>query len=380
MRTFDAVVIGLGAHGSAAALSLARRGLRVVGVEAGPRGHELGSSSGRSRMIRRAYFEHPAYSPLLDAAFAGWATLGEAIGRPLVDVLGGFYAGASGSVVLQGSIASAVAQGIEHEVLDAAEARRRWPAFELGDEFAALYDPGAGMIRPEVAIEAQLVQAERAGAELRFGERAIDWRPGAGGGIEVETGGEVLAAGHLVIAAGAWTNDLVPDLALPLEVERIPVVWFEPDPTGAAGLGLGRLPVWIVETEFDGAFYGFPYDPATGLKVTRHYSEDFVEPDAVDRAVSARDVDRIRAFSRRHMPIADAPVRGSTVCLYTDTPDRHFVLDTHPAVAGVAFASACSGHGFKFAPVIGEILADLALTGSTDHPIGLFRVDRFARA
>jgi sarcosine oxidase len=379
METFDAIVIGLGAHGSAAALALARRGLTVLGIEARERGHELGSSGGHSRMIRRAYFEDPGYLPLLTAAWDGWEALAAAAGEPFVEVTGGLYAGPADSAVFRGSVASALVQGLPHEVLDAAEIRRRWPAFTVGDEVGGLYDPGAGMIRPERAIAAQVRLAEEAGAEPHFSERAIDWRPvggGTTGGVEVETDRAVYAARSLAIAAGAWTGAFVPDLGLPLEVERMPVLWFEPtiDP---ASVSVGRFPVWLIDTVEDGTFYGFPYDPAVGLKVSRHHSGEACEPDSVDRSIRPADVERARAFSRRTMPPADGPLRHSTVCLYTNTPDFNFVIDVHPRVPGVAYASACSGHGFKFAPIVGEILADLATTGSTPHDIDQFRASRF---
>jgi len=375
--TFDAIVIGLGAHGSAAALELARRGARVLGIEAGDRGNLLGSSGGRSRMIRRAYFEDPGYLPLLDAAWSGWERLGEAAGETFIEVTGGLYGGPADSDVLRGSVSSAELQGIPHEVVDAAEIRRRWPVFTPGDEVGGLYDPGAGMIRPERAIAAQLRLAAERDAELRFRERVVDWRPVENGNLEVETDLGVYGADFLVIAAGAWTGSFVPDLALPLEVERMPVLWFEPT-VPVADVSAGRLPIWILDTAVDGTFYGFPYDDEAGLKVSRHHSGDVVDPDTVDRGEQPADVERVRTFSRSFFPGADGPLRESIVCLYTNTPDLAFVIDVHPAVPGVAFASACSGHGFKFAPVVGEILADLAVTGSTRHDIDRFRASRFA--
>ncbi len=373
---FDAIVIGLGAHGSATALALARRGARVLGLEVGERGHELGSSGGRSRMIRRAYFEDPAYLPLLEAAWAGWDALGEAAGETFVEVTGGLYGGPADSEVFLGSVSSAQIQDLPHDVLDADEIRRRWPVLTVGDEMGALFDPGAGMIRPERAIAAQLRLAEQDDAELRFRERVVDWRPASLGGFEVETDLGVYGADYLVIAAGAWTGSFVPDLRLPLEVERVPVFWFEPK-VPVAEVSIGRLPIWILDTAADGSFYGFPYDEEAGLKVARHHSGEVVDPATVDRTEQAADVERVRAFSRSSFPAADGPLRGSLVCLYTNTPDLGFVIDRHPTVPGVAFASACSGHGFKFAPVIGEVLADLALTGSTNQPIEPFRASRF---
>jgi sarcosine oxidase len=157
----------------------------------------------------------------------------------------------------------------------------------------------------------------------------------------------------------------------------MPVLWFEPT-VPVAEVSAGSLPIWILDTAADGTFYGFPYDDEAGLKVSRHHSGDVVDPETVDRNERPADVERVRAFSREYFPGADGPLRESLVCLYTNTPDLAFVIDVHPAVPGVAFASACSGHGFKFAPVVGEILADLAVTGSTSHDIDRFRASRFA--
>ena len=376
--TVDAIVVGLGAHGSAAAWALTRRGLRVLGLEAGAQGHELGSSGGRTRMIRRAYFEDPAYVPLLREARALWGAVGEVRGEAMIEVTGGLYAGGEGSGVLEGSIASAGEQGLDHAVLTADEVRRRWPLFELGQGFRALWDPGAGLIRPERAVAAFVDLARGAGAQLRFGERVLAWNAAPGGGVVVETSAGSYRADRLVVAAGAWTPSLVPDVFLPVNVERVPVFWFEPV-TGGSPLRLDELPVWIVDTA-DGAFYGFPRDPQLGMKVARHHSGDVVaDPSAVDRSERAADVERVRGFMRGAMPAANGQLLHSIVCLYANTPDLHFVVDRHPAADGVAFASACSGHGFKFAPVIGEILADLATTGTTAHDVSRFRAGRFSR-
>ena len=374
----DAIVVGLGAHGSAAAWALARRGLRVVGLEAGAPGHELGSSGGRTRMIRRAYFEAPAYVPLLREARVLWHQIGESRGEPMIAVTGGLYAGGEASAVLGGSVASAAEQGLDHELLSADDVAQRWPLFQLDPGFSALWDPGAGFIHSDRAIATFLELAGAGDAELRFGERVSGWQPARDGGVEVTTDAGTYRAPHLVITAGAWAPSLLPDLALPLEIERVPVFWFEPAAGRSSdGLGLDRLPVWIVDTA-DGAFYGFAHEADVGLKIARHYSGDVIaDPSTVDRTERPADVERVRAFMRGAMPAANGPLRRSIVCLYASTPDLHFIIDTHPTVEGVAFASACSGHGFKFAPVIGEILADLAITGRTDRPIQPFRSSRF---
>lgn len=374
--SYDAIVVGLGAHGSAAALALARRGLTVAGLERFGRVHGLGSAGGRTRIIRLAYFEDPSYVPLAVESWDRWIELEQEAGVSILTPTGGIYAGLEGSAVLDGSLRSAREHNLPHELIDADEVRRRWPIFDPPDGAQALIEQQAGFLRADIAIEAQLAMAERLGAVLQFETQAVDWRPAQGGGFEVETSdGDVIGGAHLVIAAGAWTSSFVPDLELPLNVERIPVLWFEPR-IPVDGVSVGRLPIWILETETDGSFYGFPYDPEAGLKVARHHSEDFVSVDHVHRDLTAADEARVRAFTRAHMPGADGRLTSSAICLYTNTPDGDFLLDTHPAARGVAYASACSGHGFKFAPVIGEALADLALTGTSALPIDHFRASR----
>jgi sarcosine oxidase len=239
-------------------------------------------------------------------------------------------------------------------------------------------DTDAGIIDADHAIEAHLVVAERQRAMLRFGARVVDWRPAAGGGFEVETSDGIVVGGdRLVLTAGPWTTWLMPDLRLPLVVERQPVLWIDP-PMGrsAADLRLADLPIWLWSTAA-GTLYGFPWDDELGLKVALHHGGAIVDPDAVERTVGPVDEVAVRSFVRDRMPAMDGPVRRSMVCLYTNAPDDEFIVDRHPAAPGVAFASACSGHGFKFAPVIGEILADLVTDGRTNWPTDRFRSNRF---
>ena len=379
METFEAIVVGLGAHGSAAAAALARRGLRVLGLERFGRGETFGSSGGWSRLIRIAHFEHPWLVPLAAASWDRWLALERETATTLLTPTGGLYGGPGESAIVAGARASVDGHGLAHEVLDAAEIHRRWPILEPAEDTLAILEERAGTVRIDRANEAHLTIAERGGARLAFGQRVIDWRPVSGGGFEVETAdGRVVGADHLVLATGPWLGEAVPDLGLPLTVEREVPMWFRPtvDP---ARLGADRLPVWVLR-DGETMFYGVPHDPGLGLKVSIHHWGAMVDPDMVEREVGEADVERVRAFLRSRMPAADGPLLDARVCLYTNTPDETFVIDRHPAAPGVVYASACSGHGFKFAPVIGEILADLATTGATVWPIEAFRADRFATA
>jgi sarcosine oxidase len=374
--SYDAIVVGLGAHGSAAAAALSRRGHRVLGLERFERGEAHGSSGGWSRMIRIAHYEDPWLVPLAEASWDRWLALGEEVGATLLQETGGLYGGPPGHAVVEGSRKGAARHGLAFEELDAAAIHRRWPMFRPADDTTAIFEAKAGMLHADRANAAHLEVAERAGAELRFGRRVVDWRPAPGGGFEVEADdGSVVGGDHLVLSAGPWIGELLPDLRLPLQVERECPCWFTPtvDP---ASVGADRLPIWVI-VEQGTAYYGIRHDPEVGLKVSIHHWGTFGDPDEIDRVVGDAEIERIRAWMRTRMPEANGPLANARVCLYTNTPDEQFVIDRHPAAPGVAFASACSGHGYKFAPVIGDILADLALTGATDHPIEQFRVKRF---
>jgi sarcosine oxidase len=374
--SYDAIVVGLGAHGSAAAAALSRRGLRVLGLERFGRGEAYGSSGGWSRMIRIAHYEDAWLVPLAEASWDRWLALGEEVGTTLLQETGGLYGGPPGHAVVEGSREGAARHGLACEELDAAEIHRRWPMFRPADDTTAIFEAKAGMLHADRANAAHLEVAERASAELRFGRRVVDWRPAPGGGFEVEAAdGSVVGGDHLVLSAGPWIGDLVPDLGLPLRVERECPCWFTPtvDPTS---VGADRLPIWVI-VEQGTAYYGIRHDPEVGLKVSIHHWGTFGDPDEIDRVVGDAEIERIRAWMRTRMPEANGPLANARVCLYTNTPDEQFVIDRHPAAAGVAFASACSGHGYKFAPVIGEILADLVLDAPHQWPIDAFRASRF---
>ena len=357
---YDAIVIGLGAHGSAAAYHLARRGLRVLGLEQFARGHTLGSSGGLSRIIRLSYYEHPDYVPLLRRAWDLWLELELQSGEPLLTQTGGLYFGRPDGELVRGALESARTHQLPHQLLDTAELRHRYPGFVIDDGWHGLFDVQAGWLAPERAVATHCAQAERHGAELGFDEPVREWSRD-GDGVRVTTARGTYRASRLVLAAGPWMAQLLPRLAPHLWVERNVLFWFEPRDRAA----FASLPVWIME-DTDRFWYGFPYDALHGLKLAGLHFGDRADPDHVEREPRAQDEERVRAFLRRRMPLADGERRLAKVCMYTNSPDAHFVIDRVEG-APVVYASACSGHGFKFASAIGELLADMT-TGNASAP------------
>jgi sarcosine oxidase len=370
----EVIVAGLGAHGSSAAYRLAARGASVLGFDRFTRGHTLGSSGGLSRIIRLSYYEHPDYVPLLRRAWTLWRELERASGEELLTETGGLYAGPPNGELVAGALKSARTHDLDHEVLDTAAVRERYPLFEWPDGWQAVFDRQAGWLAPERCIETHLRLAEQSGASLRFDEPIERWEP-TRDGVRVTTARGTFEARQLVIAAGAWASQLAPALAPELSVERNVLFWFEPTAERDA---FKRLPVYILD-DTDRLFYGFPYVDGQGVKVAGLHFGDKANPDTVDRTASAKDEERVRAWLRRRMPLANGERRDAKVCMYTNTPDGHFIVDRLAGDPNVVVASACSGHGFKFSSVIGEILADLVLDGATRHPISFLSADRLVR-
>lgn len=376
----DVIVLGLGSMGSAAAYQLAARGLSVLGLERFWPAHDQGSGHGETRIVRQSYFEGPAYVPLLRRAYEGWHELEEASGRDILTLCGGLYVGDPASKIFAGARRSAQTYGLPHEVLDAEQIRTRFPAMDPADHALGLYEDNAGYVRPEQTILANLDLAARRGAELRYDEPVRSWRATSGGGVEVVTDRGTYGADRLVVAAGAWAPRLLAELGLGLRVERQVVCWFTPDLhavpyerwTG------DQLPVFIEETDHNSDIYGFPMvdGPAGGLKLAFFNTFTEADPDRVDRTVTAVETERTRTRARQLFPHLTGPLVKAMTCLYTTSPDRDFVLGALPDRPQVVVASVCSGHGFKFVPVIGEILADLVTTGTTAHDISLFDLGR----
>ncbi len=372
---FDIAIAGLGAMGSATAWQLAARGQRVIGFDRYHPPHAMGSSTGRSRIIREAYWESPAYVPLVRRAYHLWAQLEVATGRTLLRTTGGLVIGPEDGALVTGAIQSARQHDVPYQQVTAAEVRHRFPALQPDDSLVGVLEPRAGVLVPEDAIEAMLAEAARHGAELRYQEPVLSWEP-AGEGVLVRTAQGEYAARRLVLAAGAWMAGDLTGLTLPLTVHRQVTFWVEPS-GDRTGFLPARLPVWLWETRDGPLWYGFP-DLGDGPKVARHHGGVATSTDAVDRTVTEADSAPLRAFLESALPGLGGPITEARVCLYTNTPDEHFLIDTHRDCAAVLLASPCSGHGFKFAPTIGEILADLAMDQPPSFDLSPFGLQRLA--
>ena len=377
--TFDAIVLGLGAMGSAAVYHLASRGKRVLGIEQFTSPHDKGSSHGSSRIIRQAYWEGADYIPLVQRAYELWRGLEKDSGARLLHITGGLFLGSPHGDLVSRSIAAGEKYSIPFEVLDSREVERRFPVFRMHSGDAAVYEPNAGYLVPEECIRANLELASRAGAELRFEEKVLSWSA-EGDHVEVRTANGIHEAGHLVITAGPWANEALRGV-MPLRVTRQVMVWIAPR-DGISCFLPERFPVFVAEDVGGGApIYGFPeIDGAGGgVKVAIHGSDDVCTADDVDRVVCEKDIQRIRKKLTARIPELDGEVVRAKTCVYTTTPDEHFVIGTHPQVLSCTIACGFSGHGFKFSSIVGEILADLAMSRKTAYPIELFDPRRFLR-
>ena len=308
--------------------------------------------------------------PLIQRAYELWAELEKQTGRSLLRQTGGLMIGRPESAVVSGAKRSAKEHRLCHEVLAAAEVRRRFPALQPTDEMIAVWEPRAGILFPETCIDAHLSLARKRGAELHTAEPVVRWQPD-GDGVHVFTANGEYQAGQLVLTAGGWIQELLPDLKLPFTVERQIQFWFEPK--NAAIFRPDRCPIHIWEHEPGRYFYGFP-DLGDGVKVAGHHEGETVNPDRINRDVTPQEVEIMRRIVRKHIPDADGPLRAAVVCMYTNTPDHHFFMDRHPAHLQMLIASPCSGHGFKFSSVIGEVLADLMTNAQSRFDLGLFRL------
>jgi monomeric sarcosine oxidase len=381
MARYDAIVLGAGGIGSAVMYHLARRGARVVGIDMSRPPHSYGSSHGQTRVIRQAYFEHPNYVPLLRASYQLWRDLEARVNRPLFHQIGLVEIGPENGVVVPGVLRAAEEHGLSVEPLAARAIEQRWPGLRVSDGLVGVYEPTAGYLLVEDCVESHLKAAEAEGAELII-HRSIELSAGRAWSAD-ERGVRLsllhhtpIEADRLIVCAGAWASELLADLAPKLTVLRKSLFWFK---TKTADYDVpGGMPVYLFELP-DGIFYGFPKLDPRGVKVAEHTGGRVVHPASPDRSPDAEEQNRLMQFLRAHLPGVTREVSGHTVCLYTMSPDEHFIVDRHPQHANVVFAAGLSGHGFKFAPVLGKALAELALDGGTDLPIDFLSLARFAR-
>ncbi len=373
----DVIVIGLGGMGSAAAATLAARGQRVLGIDQFHPPHDLGSSHGRSRIIRLAYKEAPEYVPLLRRAYELWQELAGTTSDRVLLQTGGLMLGTPDSSTVAGALASAQQHDLPYEMLDARGIRAHFPAFRPPPHHVGVFDELAGVLMPETAVQLQLRRAVAHGADLLLDTRVDSWES-RGDVVRVRAAARTHEAGSLVLTAGAWLPSLGISVSPRMRVARQVMHWFEP-PGGIEPFLPGRFPVYMWEVDGGPEFYGFPAldGPGGGVKAAIHHGGQETTADGVDRQIHAADRAAMQACVAARIPGLAGPIAQSTVCLYTNTPDLHFVLGGLAEQPNVVLAGGLSGHGFKFATVIGEVLADLATTGSSPLPIAPFAPDRF---
>jgi sarcosine oxidase len=373
---YDVAVIGLGGIGSAIAAHCAGRGASVIGMEQFPPAHDRGSSHGKSRMIRQAYFEDPAYVPIVLRSYELWRDLEKQTGEKLLQISGVISIGEEGSTIVSGTQRAAAQHGLALEKWSRGELLARYPTVRLLANEIALFEPDAGVLDPERSVQAHLNAAKSAGAELRFETSVRKWEATNDGVAVHLADGTTVAAKKLILSLGPWFKESLEGLGVPLRVQRNIQVWFSP---ATSAYEAGRFPAFLVDRAgLPAPLYGFP-DFGAGLKAAFHGFGDLTTADQLDREIEVdRDVTPVARALEDWMPGGAATVRQASACMYSLTPDSDFVIDRHPAHSNVVLCGGFSGHGFKFAPVIGEIAADLALDGGSRHQIDFLSLKRFA--
>jgi sarcosine oxidase len=370
---FDAIVLGVGGAGSATLFELARRGRRVLGLEQFTVGHDRGSSHGHTRIIRKAYYEHPDYVPLVERAYERWHALEERQGRKLLTACPCLSIGPPEGELLTGIRRSAAEHSLPIESLTAVDLAARYPLFRFDGDEAGVLERSAGFLFVDECVAAHVAEARQLGATVHENEEAVSWQV-EGDSVVVQTRSDRYTAARLVLTAGPWAGRLLGQLGVSLRVMRQVVFWIETKDERQFRPEV--FPIFIADTPL-GYFYGLPAIDGSGVKVAQHYGAPELDVlTKVDRSVSEMDEISVRRFLQTHLPAVDGPTMRSSVCIYTLTPDRHFVIDLHPKNPQVVLAAGFSGHGFKFMSVVGEILADLCDSGRTAWPIGMFGVRR----
>lgn len=375
MHVHDAIVLGVGAMGSAACWQLARRGHSVLGLEQFGLAHDRGSSHGQTRIIRKAYFEHPDYIPLLHRAYGLWHALEAESGRALFQRTGLLLIGPPDGPVLTGVRRAAAQHGLQFEHIAAGQVERRFRGLAVDSTHGAIFERDAGFLRVEQCVQTLVDRAAAAGATIVTGQRVMGWSV-RGSEVRVETEEGAFAARRLVITAGPWAGRVLAELRLPLKVRRKVQFWMVTD--NPAHEQVRGFPVFAFDLP-EGFFYGFPAIEPGVMKTALHTGGDVVDdPSAPVRELLPDDLPPVQRFAAAHLPGVRPHAERHSICLYTMTPDEHFIIDRHPQHPQVVVAAGFSGHGFKFAPIVGSILADLVETGQTTEPIGFLSATRAA--
>jgi sarcosine oxidase len=372
VKHFEAIIVGCGGMGSSVSYHLATQGLKVLTLEKFRLNHEFGSSHGKTRIIRLAYFEDTRYVPLLRRAYDLWNRIQQVEGERIITITGGLMIGPPEGEMMVGALKSAQFHSIPHRLLTGSEASEEFKVFKLDADSSALYDPSAGIIFPERAISASVGLAKQEGAEFRFEEPVTSWER-KGDRYEVHTSTGDYSADKVVFCAGPWMNELLGNL-IPIEVERQVLFWF--GTSNSPEFSPPRMPVFLMESDGGRYFYGIP-DVGQGVKIARHHGGMIVDPNLLERNVSKSDEAPVRDFVLRRIPDLNSDPINSSVCLYSNTTDRNFIIDFHPGHDRALIVSACSGHGFKFASVLGEVVADLLVGREPKVDISFLRAKRF---
>lgn len=369
-KTYDIIVIGLGANGAAALYHLAKTNKKILGLDRFHPPHQKGSSHGESRIIRQAYHESPLYVPLVKAAYPLWAGLEKAAGKPLFQKTGGLLLGAPDTTVVQGAKLSALTHDIPFEWLDTTAIRNRFPVFKPTSGTVGVLENEAGILFPEECIRAFLGQAAKQGATIHTGEPVLKITPGDQA-ITITTPTASYETEKCIVSTGAWLNTLLPELHLPLSVRRQPLFWFR---NTNDNFGPSKMPIFIWEYEKEKMFYGFP-DLGSGAKLAPHHGGRPIAPDDLENDVTTEETNAIATLAKRYLDF-DPVFDHATTCMYTNTPDEHFIIDRHPLHPNIIVASPCSGHGFKFSPATGQLLAELALDKKNSFDLTPFAIRR----
>jgi sarcosine oxidase len=369
LSKFDLVVLGTGGVGSAALLHATELGARTIGFDRFIGPHSRGSSHGQTRIIRQAYFEHPQYVPLLLESYRLWQELEHACCKSLYCETGLLQIGPENGVVVPGVLRAAREHGLDVYEASATEIQSRWPAFRVPKGLSGAFEHRAGYLLVEECVAAHLAAARRAGAEIQAPCEVRGWEPGTP--IRLKTTSGEITTGKLIITGGPWASQMLGGLKIELEIRRKAVFWFTARGSFAAS------PCYLFELP-DGVFYGFPAIDGR-MKVAEHSGGTKIEdPLFVDPAIDPHEAERILGFLEKCVPNTANGLAEHQTCLYTMSPDEHFIVDQYPGEPHVVFAAGLSGHGFKFTPVLGKALAEMALNGGTELPVDFLGLKRFA--